>query len=55
MVRRIFEGPVDAGTWDYAWDGHRDDGSRAKAGVYFYRVIQPGHVYSRRVVLLPRP
>ena len=54
-VRRIFEGPVAAGTSSYAWDGNRDDGSRANAGVYFYRVIQPGRVFSRPVVLLPRP
>jgi hypothetical protein len=54
-VKRIFRGAVSAGTRTFAWDGHREDGLRATAGVYYYRVTQPGHAISRPVVLLPGP
>jgi flagellar hook assembly protein FlgD len=55
MVRKIWSGEVAAaGTWNFSWDGRRDDGSRARPGLYFYRVMRPGRVESRRVVLLGR-
>jgi hypothetical protein len=54
VVKDIFRGPIAAGTRTYAWDGRRNSGERARAGVYFYRVLQPGgRVWARRVVLLP--
>jgi hypothetical protein len=54
LVRRIWQGAVMPGTWSFSWDGKRDDGTRATPGLYFYRVMRPGHVTSRRVVLLGR-
>jgi hypothetical protein len=53
LVRDIYRGPLAAGTRSYGWDGRRNSGERARAGVYFYRVLQPGRVWARRVVLLP--
>ena len=52
-VRTVFDGRFAAGTTQLAWDGLRQDGSRAPAGLYFYRLVLPGRVISRRVVLLP--
>jgi len=52
-VRTVFEGRFESGTTQLAWDGLRQDGSRAPAGLYFYRLVLPGRVISRRVVLLP--
>ena len=37
---------------ELAWNGRHDDGSRATAGVYFYRLEMKGRVVSRRLVLL---
>lgn len=53
-VSRVFHGQLPAGTTQLAWNGFRDDGSRAVAGVYFYRLEMKGRVVSRRLVLLPR-
>jgi hypothetical protein len=55
IVRPIFRGILPSGTRDFAWDGRRQDGSRATPGVYFYRMTQAGRVHSRRVVLLGTP
>jgi len=52
-VRTVFEGRFESGTTQLSWDGLRQNGSRAPAGLYFYRLVLPGRVISRRVVLLP--
>ena len=54
-VRTVFEGLFERGTTQLSWDGRRDDGSRAPAGLYFYRLVLPNRVVARRVVLLPQP
>jgi len=51
-VSTVFRGRLEAGTTEFAWNGRRDDGSRATAGVYFYRLEMKGRVESRRLVLL---
>lgn len=51
-VRRVFHGRLPAGTTELAWNGERDDGTRAVAGVYFYRLEMRGRVVSRRLILL---
>ena len=37
-VRRIFEGPRNAGEFAAQWDGRDETGRAAPAGVYFYRL-----------------
>jgi hypothetical protein len=54
-VVTIHHGPLPAGTTQLAWDGRRQDGSRAHGGIYFYRLILPGKKVTRRVVLLGAP
>lgn len=51
-VARVFHGRLPTGTTQLAWNGTRDDGTRATAGVYFYRLEMRGRVVSRRLVLL---
>lgn len=51
-VSTVFRGRLEAGTTQLAWNGRRADGSRAAAGIYFYRLEMRGRVISRRLVLL---
>ena len=51
-VSTVFRGRLQPGTTELAWNGRRDDGSRAAAGVYFYRLEMRGRVMARRLVLL---
>ena len=51
-VSGVFHGRLPAGTTELAWNGYRDDGTRAVAGVYFYRLEIRGRVVSRRLILL---
>lgn len=51
-VTTVFRGRIERGTTELAWNGRRDDGSRAVPGIYFYRLSIPGRVMSRRIVLL---
>ena len=51
-VATIHRGPLAAGDHAFAWNGTRDDGSRAADGVYFYRVQGFGTTVTRRLVLL---
>jgi len=51
-VSTVFNGRLPQGTTELRWNGKHDDGSRAKAGVYSYRLEMRGRVVSRRLVLL---
>jgi len=51
-VSTVFSGRLQPGTTELRWNGRHDDGSRATAGVYFYRLEMGGRVVSRRLVLL---
>ncbi len=54
-VSSVFHGRLPSGTTELKWNGRRDDGTRAVAGVYFYRLEMRGHVVSRRLILLRQP
>lgn len=51
-VATLHRGPLDAGDHEFTWDGTRSDGSRARGGVYFCRVVGAGASEPRRVILL---
>ena len=54
LVRRLWQGALEPGTWSGAWDG-RDDGGRAlAAGVYLVRVRSGAAVAGGRVTLVYR-
>jgi len=57
-VRRLYtvhRGDLPAGTHEFTWDGRLADGSRASAGVYFYRVDAGDETLARKLVLLRTP
>jgi len=47
-VRGIHE----AGTHEVVWDGRRENGSRAKAGLYFVRLRADDHEFRERLVIV---
>jgi len=51
-VRVLARGPLPAGANRFDWDGRRDDGRAAGAGLYFARLRVPGHAWTRMVVKL---
>ena len=44
--------PVGAPRRHTAWDGATDTGTRASAGIYFYRMSAPGFTQTRKMVLV---
>jgi hypothetical protein len=51
-VRTLVNGAKSAGRHEAIWDGRRDDGEAAPAGVYFYRAAIAGQTHVSRVVLM---
>ena len=54
-VVTIHHGVLPQGTSLLAWNGRRQDGSRAPGGIYFYRLTLQDRVIHRQVVLLGTP
>lgn len=48
-VRRLFHGPLEAGTHAFDWDGLDETGRRAAPGVYFVRARQGAFAISRKL------
>jgi hypothetical protein len=51
-VRSLVDGWLMAGSHQRIWEGTDDDGTPARAGVYFYRLSTPRGALSRRMILL---
>lgn len=52
LVRRLHDGPLDAGRHDLRWDGRDASGGPAAPGVYVVRLQTPGASASARVTVL---
>ncbi|HXV13639.1 MAG TPA: FlgD immunoglobulin-like domain containing protein, partial [Candidatus Krumholzibacteria bacterium] len=52
LVRRIDQGPREAGEYVVEWDGRDDAGNAVGSGVYFYRLEGISGVAPRKMVLL---
>ncbi len=52
IVRTLVD--AEAGADDYLvhWDGRRDDGTAAAAGIYLYRLVADGRELTRKMILL---
>jgi hypothetical protein len=50
-VRRLFEGPMAAGSWSVTWDGLLADGQPAASGIYHVEVTTNGATKTREVRL----
>jgi hypothetical protein len=52
-VKTLYRGTLAAAR-TFAWDGTREDGSRAAIGIYFSRVAFSNRVVTRKLVMLPK-
>ncbi|MBP8136562.1 MAG: FG-GAP repeat protein [Candidatus Eisenbacteria bacterium] len=52
-VTTLARGTFPAGSHELRWDGTTSAGQRARAGVYFVRLVAGGQVSHRRVTLVP--
>ncbi len=48
-VRRLVDGPIDAGRHEVVWDGRDDSGRLVGAGIYFYELRSEGRRLSRQI------
>ena len=51
-VRTLAEGVHQAGTYQVRWDGRDQQGQAQASGLYIYRLVINGQVFSRRMALL---
>jgi hypothetical protein len=51
-VKTLLDGPLAAGDHRIAWTGVDDDGSVARPGVYFLRLVTAEHTASRKILLI---
>jgi beta-lactamase superfamily II metal-dependent hydrolase len=51
-VATLADGEYSAGYHNLTWDGRRSDGTRAAAGIYFYRLVTEEGTQSRRLMVL---
>ncbi|OGF98398.1 MAG: hypothetical protein A2Z86_05575 [Candidatus Glassbacteria bacterium GWA2_58_10] len=52
LVRSLFEGQRQSGTYSQLWDGTDEHGRRAASGVYFYRLSAGAYSDTRKMILL---
>jgi len=52
LVRTLFNGVKDAGSYKVTWDGMNNDGSKVASGVYFYKMDTAGYNKTLKMVLL---
>jgi len=52
LVRRLFDGVMQAGFKELIWDGRDDSGREVSSGIYFYCLKTEKGVLSRKMVLL---
>ena len=51
-VATLHQGLLPAGNHPFRWDGRHTDGTRARDGVYFCRVLGAGASATRRLILI---
>jgi len=52
-VRRVWQGPLRAGSHRLVWDGRDEQGEEVAAGVYLYQVEIDGQVEAKKTTKLP--
>ena len=52
-VRRVWQGPLGAGSHRFVWDGRDEQGKDVAAGVYIYQAEINGQVESKKTTKLP--
>jgi hypothetical protein len=51
-VRTLVSGPVPPGRHTVAWSGTNESGEAVASGVYYYTLEAPGHLATRKMVLM---
>jgi hypothetical protein len=51
-VRRLVYSQLEPGWYELIWDGRSDSGGRLSPGVYFARLVGPGIVGTRKIVVV---
>jgi len=52
LVKSLINEHLEAGVYQYVWDGTDNRGNQSASGLYFYRVESEGQVINRRMMLL---
>jgi len=52
IVRRLFDGTVNKGTYTLHWNGRDDNGNSVASGLYYLRLSTGGESISRKLMLL---
>lgn len=52
LVRTLFDGSRQAGSWSARWDGTDDAGTPVASGMYFYRLRVSNVTTSKKMLLL---
>ena len=52
VARTLVQGAMGPGAYQRVWDGKRDDGAAASAGIYFYRLETGEGTLSKKMMLL---
>ncbi len=54
QIRTLFNGLLDAGRYEFQWDGRDDQGRRVPSGVYFYQIRIDNRVGDSKAMILTR-
>ena len=52
LVRRLVDGPVEAGEHEVRWDGKDASGANVASGIYFCRLAADGHEETTKITIL---
>ena len=52
-VRQLWQGPLQAGSHRFMWNGRDEAGKGVAAGVYIYKVEVDGHIEAKKTTKLP--
>ena len=51
-VKTLVHGYLPAGTHDSVWNGKNTSGMQVSSGIYFYKLVTPNKVFTKKMVLL---
>ncbi|MFA7057560.1 MAG: FlgD immunoglobulin-like domain containing protein [Candidatus Cloacimonadales bacterium] len=52
LIKTIANKEFSTGTHDFKWDGNDQNGNRCSSGVYFFRIITPEKVISKKMIFM---
>ena len=52
LIRRLYDGPFQAGNHKLIWDGYDKSGRPAPSGIYLYRVRSGDEIRTRKMILM---